>query len=191
MVSVDRGRIAIRFVQLTPEILRAAQLRSRDAEFYAAMIANDAAAAALSQPGYGWAMLDRERLLGVGGVVTMWMGRGLLWLAPGPDARPRHFATVLALVKEWITDLLRRGEFRRLEANIRADCPEAILWARRVGLTCETHMYRFMPDGADAFLYAMTDRDVLASACRDLAAHQPNSRARSEPEQLPAFGGRQ
>jgi hypothetical protein len=95
-------------------------------------------------------MVDDEVLI-CAGVIRVWEGRYLAWAYPGPRAR-RRWKSIHRRVKEFLRDL----DARRIEANVDCDFAAARRWAEALGFKVEVErMRRFLPNGADATLYAI------------------------------------
>src|SRR6266849_9820775 len=88
---------------------------------------------ALCQPGCGWAMIDDDQPVMIGGVVPVWPGRGLAWMAAMPAAGLRHWLGAARFIRSLLASLPQR----RIEATIRANYPEGCRWAEAVGFARE------------------------------------------------------
>lgn len=101
--------------------------------------------------GEGYAMVDGKRVIAAAGIVENWPGRATAWFLAGR-----------ATMREWvgITQAVRRGienqKHRRLEVAVHVDRKRAVRWAERLGFEREALCKKYLPDGSDAYIYAIT-----------------------------------
>jgi hypothetical protein len=124
----------MRFVALTPELLRILPLRDPRA---AARMSPDYVAAA-TQRGMGWAALEGGYILGAGGLVSIWHGRAVAWMLPSIFARPRHFARAVRFARFWLDGMQRAPEFRRIECHVLNGFTAGVRVVARLGFVLET-----------------------------------------------------
>jgi len=142
-----------RFVRLDEPLLREAVAYSRAPEVDPLMTAANLEALAA---GEGWAATENGTgtVLGAGGVLTIYRGRGMLWMVSTVFARPRHLVLAARFAAAWIARLLEEGHFRRLEIDVPAECAARCRFAEALGLTLEGTRRRYGPDGSDHAHYA-------------------------------------
>jgi hypothetical protein len=104
---------------------------------------------------FSYAALDGDKVLGVGGVVPVWPGRGLAWLLFTVAATARHRTKIVRHIRAELDARRDDPEFARVEYYIRADAPWRESHAAAVGFTePPVLLRRFGPDGVDQYLYA-------------------------------------
>ena len=135
----------ISFVPLTPEL-------------YAFLPNVDPTVARVPSPllfTHGWAMLEGGYVLGAGGIIPIWPGRGLGWMLFAPDTRRRPIALAARFARGFIAHLLEAGIFDRIEATALAAKTMNCRYLARLGLDePPVRLRRYGPDGADHVLYA-------------------------------------
>jgi hypothetical protein len=96
----------------------------------------------------GWTGLDNGHIVGCAGIIPLWEGVGEAWFI-GADRIQKHTLSAVRFVKQVFKDKQDNGDYIRLHANVRADWPEAIKFAKLVGFHKEGYMKKFGPDGLD------------------------------------------
>lgn len=105
---------------------------------YGELLAND----------YAWSLVGREGVVhGCGGILPFWTGRAKCWLLIGD--MPRRAWPAAAHRCQAVLRAARGDGFRRIEADVKADFPEAIRFAQRMGFEFQWYMDGYAPDGAD------------------------------------------
>ncbi len=135
----------MRFVGLTPELLRLLPLRDPRA---AGWMSSDYIAAA-TVPGMGFAALDGGYVLGAGGLVRFWHGRALAWMLPGRFAELRHIREAARFARRWLDGMQRAPEFRRIECHVLAGFRPGMRFVRELGFTAEATLEAWDADGND------------------------------------------
>lgn len=110
-----------------------------------------------SDPSYGeslaegqaFSVFDSGGLKACLGVVDMGTGRGLGWAVLSCDLK-----ALMAPMTLRARQFFRESAFRRVEAYIDPNFPQAIRWAGLLGFEREGLMKCFTPSGADQYLYA-------------------------------------
>lgn len=92
------------------------------------------------------------RVLGCGGVVEYWKGRGEAWAFFSRDCKKEFLAITLATRR-----FLKICPTRRIEAAAEVGFDAGKRWLETLGFTPASPwpMKAYKPDGADCFLYAM------------------------------------
>lgn len=109
------------------------------------------------------AVIANGKVVAVGGFWVQWQGRATLWWLFSRDAGKHAVALSRAMSR-----YMQSMHWRRLELYVpqRDDAHIGHRWARLLGFTHETPsgpMRSFMPDGADAHLYAWVRGGEAAS----------------------------
>jgi len=97
-------------------------------------------------------------LLGCGGVVEFWPGCGEGWIAMSRNCMEYSipaFYCVKKITDGFMTDL----KLKRLQATARVDFPKAKYLLEALGFECEGIMKNYLPDGADAYIYAKFSKE--------------------------------
>lgn len=98
----------------------------------------------------GWALLDGDDILAIGGVLPYWSGNGLGWMWLARPWRKKARA-----VTEIVRDVLDRSDFKRIEIGVLVGFDRGCRWAERLGFYLETPLARsWGPDGRDYSIYA-------------------------------------
>lgn len=102
--------------------------------------------------GKAWTVMDVDRqIIGCGGVVDFWPGRGYAWALLSDQAN-RHLLSLTRLVRAYLDSL----PHRRIEMTVDAGFCDGCRWALILGFSLETPvpMRAFFPNGHDGFLYS-------------------------------------
>jgi len=92
-------------------------------------------------------------MLGCGGLVTAWPGVAIGWLILTPRAKKHPQATYRA-IRSFLVDRVSKDRLWRIEASVHTYNPLAVKLAEVLGFEREGLRRKFLPDGADAWLYA-------------------------------------
>lgn len=106
-------------------------------------------AEALQKDGCSFTAMDGDRVLAIAGVVPLWEGRAEAWALLSANIR-RDFLAIHHAVERW----LQVCPFRRVEAAVDAEFPEAVRWVERLGFEREGPLRAFTPDGRDCIRFA-------------------------------------
>ncbi|HLG87054.1 MAG TPA: hypothetical protein VKZ79_07645 [Alphaproteobacteria bacterium] len=150
-ITPDGWTTGPRFVELTADLLRWLPVADRLGG-PASVVSDDLVRRFAARPGFGFALLDSGYIVGAGGVMELWPGRGLVWMTPGIHAEWRHFRRALAHARRWLGALQASGRFRRLECTVDACDQAAYRWAHHLGFVLEARLRAYAPDGSDHFL---------------------------------------
>ena len=97
-----------------------------------------------------WTALEGDEILGVGGVLAIWEGRGQVWSILGAGAG-KHFKELHRACLKILADAPQR----RLESDCVCAFPAGHKWLRMLGFHLEAACARaYYPDGSDASLYS-------------------------------------
>ena len=97
-----------------------------------------------------WTALEGDEVLGVGGVMAIWEGRGTVWSILGVGARA-HFVELHRACRKILDDAPQK----RLESDCLCSFPAGHRWLRMLGFRLEAACARsYYPDGSDASLYS-------------------------------------
>lgn len=137
-----------RAVDLTRLAVQPAQAASQ------ALFADPGYGAAIARGPYAFTVLAGDTVLGCGGMVIEWPGRGVLWSvlseAAGPHMRAIHRA---------VLGFLQQADVRRVEMAVDVSFAAGHRWAKMLGMTPEGTMRAYSPDGDDYVLYARIRHD--------------------------------
>jgi hypothetical protein len=91
----------------------------------------------------------------VGGVMKLWEGVGEAWVIFTKDVMEFKYEGFMTIKRE-LKRMIKEGNYRRVQATIRADFPKAIEMIEFMGFTNETPngLVYYFPDGCDAYIYA-------------------------------------
>lgn len=99
---------------------------------------------------YSYTALDGDRIIGCGGVVEYWPGRGEAWAFLSRNCK-REFVQVHKAVKRFF----ELCPIARIEAIVDLGFPQATRWVEMLGFELEApRMKKYTPDGHDYALYA-------------------------------------
>lgn len=106
--------------------------------------------------GYAKTGIVNGEIVGVGGVIVYYAGRGEAWMVLSKKVNDFKVETVLCLHK-MMEQAISELKLKRLECSVRADFPKAKELIECLGFKCETPkpMKCYCPDGADAYLYSI------------------------------------
>ena len=108
----------------------------------------EAAAAVAGFPAY--TATHGDDILGCGGVVPVWSGRGVAWSFISAKAGP-HFVAITRAVRKF----LDAQPQDRIETTVDIDFADGHRWARMLGFRLEAgRMQKYRPDGGTCSLYA-------------------------------------
>lgn len=96
-----------------------------------------------------------EKIVGIGGLMIYWNGRGRLWLMMTADCKKDGLNGVIALstIREKIEELIIGNNLWRVEATIECNFTQAIKMIEFLGFKRESKMKYFLPDKSDAYMY--------------------------------------
>lgn len=128
---------------------RFAIANERERAFIAPIMAEEGYAHALAaSPNVAFSAIVDDQVIGAAGLIQQWPHRYIAWALLSQATGPKLRA---------ITTAIQRGinlvDYHRIEAHVRADYALSIRWSWKLGFHCESLMKRFLPDGADAFLF--------------------------------------
>lgn len=109
-----------------------------------------------------WTGLVDGKPVAAAGVMTQWQGYGKAWFTAGNPAKREDVP-----LKVWLrlTQLIKDGiagamsALDRLEIYVDARDEKAIRWAERLGFRKECLARKYLPDGADAWIYVIISED--------------------------------
>lgn len=90
-----------------------------------------------------------------GGIVPMWDKVGNAWLSVGPQIRETRPITLVRRVRDGIAFIVRKRGYERVQAYTKASDPLTGHMCKRLGFVLEGKMSRYLPDGGDAFQWAL------------------------------------
>jgi len=97
----------------------------------------------------GFAGVDGDEVLGVGGVMETWKGTGVAWLWMS-----RAWRKYANTVTEYVRDHIKNHPLKRIEVGVLTDFSAGHRWAKKLGLEMETPLARkWGPDGRDYSIY--------------------------------------
>jgi len=95
-----------------------------------------------------------EEIIGCAGVTPVWHGRAIAWALISIHAGPARMLAIHRDVGEFLDDVQRRPEFRRIEATCAREFTAARRWVIMLGFQHEGLMRRYDAQGVDHDLYA-------------------------------------
>ena len=144
----------IRFVPLTEELLAWAMAEGLDADAPRVMPDEVMLRTFMSSAGPKIAMLGDGRVLGAGGVIRHWTGRGEAWLMLSRLATPRQRVLALRRCRQEIEALQADPAWRRIEMNVLAAAPWCARFAGYLGFRAEALQEAWDPSGRDFYLFS-------------------------------------
>jgi hypothetical protein len=101
-------------------------------------------------------VVDPEgRIIACVGIHHYWEGTGEIWLVL--SALAAKYPRVVSFIRDLLSYSRVRLGYRRLQAAIRLDWPEARRFVEHMGFKQEAIMKRYGPNGADHALYALVE----------------------------------
>jgi hypothetical protein len=119
----------------------ASRIRLQPDQIALGQIADEATLAAAIQNGIAMAVVDGDTILAVGGIVTMWEGRGSAWGLLAPDIRQ-----TMAPIHRIVERVLDTSPLRRIEAQVAVGHRAGQRWVRMLGFEHEGTMRSFYAD---------------------------------------------
>jgi hypothetical protein len=104
---------------------------------------------ALENEKYSYTLMNDGKVVACAGVIEWWTGRGEGWMFIGP-----HTFQELLFFYRAVKRFFAACPFRRVEAVVEVDFPEAHQWVLNFGFKFEGRLSRYAPDGDDMSLYA-------------------------------------
>jgi hypothetical protein len=104
---------------------------------------------ALEDEKYSYTLMQGERVVACLGVIEWWEGRGEGWMFLGP-----HSLRELCYLYRAMKRFFEACPFRRVEAVVRSDFPEAQDWVKSFGFKFEGHLTAYSPEGDDTQMFA-------------------------------------
>jgi RimJ/RimL family protein N-acetyltransferase len=104
----------------------------------------------------GWAktaLIDGQ-IIGVGGCVVYWEGVGEGWFCLSKKAL-EHKIGIFKCIQRIIEQAFLELKLKRMQVSERADSSQTIKMAEALGFNREGLMKSYLPDGTDAYLYAL------------------------------------
>lgn len=101
---------------------------------------------------YGFGMEDGH-LHGIAGSYRQWDGSAQLW-AILSQASCRYPISLTKICEAMVSYAVKKQELRRVSITVKTDYFQGNRFAQVLGFTLEGRMKKFLPDGADANLYA-------------------------------------
>ncbi len=105
------------------------------------------------EEGKAFTLLYNGKITACAGIITIIQGVGLGWALYPPDIGKYRIDPRIAKTK--LKDLMRKYNFRRVQATVRADFPAGESYLRYLGFEREGLMAKYEPDGTDSILYAI------------------------------------
>jgi hypothetical protein len=102
----------------------------------------------------GW--FDGESVA-CGGIMIVHPGRGEMWMVNVRDIAKYHINPALA--KEWMYRKMAEYNIVRLEAPLKVNFPEGVLYAEWLGFEFEGRLEYYHKDGSDALMYKIINRE--------------------------------
>lgn len=126
----------------------AKRIRLQPDQIALGQVADEASLSAAIQNGIAMAVVDGETILAIGGIVTMWEGRGSAWGLLAPDIR-----SGMAPIHRIVERTLDVSPLRRIEAQVAVGHRAGQRWVRMLGFAHEGTMRAFHA-GLDYDLFA-------------------------------------
>jgi len=109
--------------------------------------------------GYAYTALAGETVIGCGGVKPFWPGVGEAW-AVYPNDRKEYAMAIAKQTRLGLMFLMQEHKLRRVQAVVPVTYAVGMRFVRWLGFEMEGRMRGYMPDGGDAYMYALaTGRD--------------------------------
>lgn len=144
MIQIDRFRAAD---------LLALDVQEAQADSLA-LFSDPAYGAAIEAGPYAFTARAGETVLGCGGLVIEWPGRGVCWAVVS-----RHAGPYFREIHRAVTGFMAQVPCRRMEFVVKADFAAGHRWARMLGFAREGLMRAYSPAGDDYHLYARIRHD--------------------------------
>lgn len=116
---------------------------------YMRKLINDQYKETVTRSAVGFTLEDDGLVIGCGGIIPFWQGRGEAWTLLSNAAGPRML-TVTRIVRR----VLNGVDFDRVQMTTDVGFPEAERWAQMLGFEYEGTMRSYFPDGRSAKLWA-------------------------------------
>lgn len=127
-----------------------ALLELQDAQLsLSGVISEPGYAQSIAKAGQAFTALDGQTVILCAGLIEAWQGRAIAWALVSKHAG-RHFFSIHRAVDGF----LKQTEYRRIEATVQADFPQAWRWIQMLGFKHEGLMRCYAPDGSDHHLFA-------------------------------------
>lgn len=100
-----------------------------------------------------YTLFDDTGVMGIVGCSPLWPGRADMWshLGDGIHRDPKEFSLEVGkLIEKQFVDL----NLHRAEAHVKVGYEQGVKWVERFGFVREGIMKQYLPDKADAYLYA-------------------------------------
>ena len=110
----------------------------------------------IMQNGDGFVYRDADDIPRLaGGVMRIWNGVGELWMMVDEDMRRNMPVSMARYAKRCVDVLLMRHQFHRVQCHIDVTLERNCRFAEFIGLKREGLMKKYLPNGVDAWRYAM------------------------------------
>ncbi len=116
---------------------------------------SDELATALESP-WAWTLSTEGVILSCMGLQKVWEGRAVAWCVFSRHVKPQHFFGFRTGARNFIDAALNRAGYRRIEASVMVDFPDAVRWVKLLGFHEECVMRNYSPRG-DAYLVARVE----------------------------------
>lgn len=110
-----------------------------------------------------WARLNSEsisfsgfcndKIVGCGGVRTIWDGVGEAWVLASSEIY-KHPKSTFKNVRNYLNKIIKEQGFWRVQAHVRTDNPRGIKFVQMLGFKLEGKMAKFNTDKTDSYLFA-------------------------------------
>jgi|TARA_R110001592_G_scaffold211878_1_gene463974 hypothetical protein len=107
----------------------------------------------LNTPGTAFTALDNGYLIACAGIIPLWSGVGEAWFLASERLHDYSKPIIKAVTKDF-KKIIEEHEFKRVQAAVRTDWPEAQRFSRFLGFKQEGLMEKFGPDGSDYYRVA-------------------------------------
>lgn len=118
---------------------------------YARLLAEGGFSETAFQARPGWR--GGDRVLAIAGIRPETPARGVAWALLSDDMPAGALLPITRRIRAALVSAL--STFERIEAVVDPGWPEAVLWARRLGLTPESRIECYWPGRRDAVLFKM------------------------------------
>jgi hypothetical protein len=100
-----------------------------------------------------YTIFDEGGEMGIVGCTPIWPGVANMWTLLGEDIKrePKAFSLLVGVL---IEEMFAKHNLRRADAHVRVGYSNGVSWIEKFGFVREGVMRRYLPDGADAYLYA-------------------------------------
>lgn len=105
--------------------------------------------AALEEEKYSYSLVQGDKVIACLGVIEWWEGRAEGWMFIGP-----HSLGELCYLYRAVRRFFETCPYRRVEAVVRSDFPEAQDWVKSFGFQFEGHLTAYSPEGEDMMMFA-------------------------------------